>query len=240
MQVVCIVARFVRLGAGTPVAVHHWRARQTSGTEPFEDYRRVMWVTGPRGQYSGKIRLSRNLRYQTRGRHMVKRSSDHRSGSLTRSQTSGTGPSASCGYCCHLSPHREPVPGENSFHRAPGRKWAQETCAGCSKQRNIPGEPGKLQGRDRVGIVEGFCGYRARGVSTQGKFVLSRNVGYKTRGVAMLLNVVVTPGKPNPNSNFRDGTCELWVLLPNFAPLGNFVLSSPRGEWAQEKCAGCQ
>ena len=30
----------------------------------------------------------------------------------------------------------------------------------------------------------------------------------------MLLNVVVTPGKPNPNSNFRDGTCELWVLLP--------------------------
>ena len=83
MQVVCIVARFVRLGTGTPVAVHHGRARQTSGTEPCEDYRRVMWVPGPQGQYSGKIRLSRNLRYQTRRRHMVKRSSDPRSGSLT-------------------------------------------------------------------------------------------------------------------------------------------------------------
>ena len=32
---------------------------------------------------------------------------------------------------------------------------------------------------------------------------------------AMLLNVVLTPGKPYPKSNFRNGTqCELWVLLP--------------------------
>ena len=68
------------------------------------------------------------------------------------------------------------------------RKWAQEPSVGCPKQRYIPG-----QGRDRVGIVEGSCGYRARGINIWGKFVLSRNVGYKTRGVAMLLNVVVTP-----------------------------------------------
>ena len=39
-----------------------------------------------------------------------------------------------------------------------------------------------------------------------GKFVLSRNMGYKTRGVAMLLNIVLTPGKPTPKTNFRDGT----------------------------------
>ena len=26
------------------------------------------------------------------------------------------------------------------------------------------------------------------------------------RGVAMLLNIVLTPGKPNPKSNFRDGS----------------------------------
>ena len=32
-------------------------------------------------------------------------------------------------------------------------------------------------GRDRVGIVEGSCGYRARRVSIRGKFVLSRNPG---------------------------------------------------------------
>ena len=64
--------------------------------------------------------------------------------------------------------------------------------------------------RDRMGIVEGSCGY-----SIRGKLVLSRNVGYKTRGVAMLLNIVLTPGKPTLKSNFRDGTlCELWVLLP--------------------------
>ena len=29
--------------------------------------------------------------------------------------------------------------------------------------------PGKVQGRDRVGIVEGSSGYRARGVSIRGK-----------------------------------------------------------------------
>ena len=112
LQVVCIVARFFQLEADTQAAVRHGRARQTSGMEPCEDYRMVMWVPGPRGQYLGKICLSRNLRYRTRGRHMVKRSSDPRSGSLPRSQTSGLGLSASCGYCCPLSPHWEPVPGE--------------------------------------------------------------------------------------------------------------------------------
>ena len=45
---------------------------------------------------------------------------------------------------------------ENSFCRAPGGKWAQETCAECPQQRYAPGESGKVQGRDREGIVEGF------------------------------------------------------------------------------------
>ena len=40
---------------------------------------------------------------------------------------------------------------ENSFYRAPGGKWAQETCAGCPQQRYATGEPGKVQGWDRVG-----------------------------------------------------------------------------------------
>ena len=44
-----------------------------------------------------------------------------------------------------------------------------------------------------MGIVEGSCGNRARGVSIRGKFVLSRNMGYRTRGVAMLLNTVLPP-----------------------------------------------
>ena len=38
---------------------------------------------------------------------------------------------------------------------SPGDKWAKETCAGCPQQRYIPGEPGNVQGGDRVGIVEG-------------------------------------------------------------------------------------
>ena len=67
-----------------------------------------------------------------------------------------------------------------------------ETCAGCPQQRYATGEPGKVQGREHVGIVEGSCGYRARGVNIRGTFVLSRNPGYKTRGVAMWLNVVLT------------------------------------------------
>ena len=56
-----------------------------------------------------------------------------------------------------------------------------------------------------MGIKEGSCGYRYSGKI---RFIENRRVqneGYKT-GVAMLLNVVLTPGKPNPKSNFRDGT----------------------------------
>ena len=41
---------------------------------------------------------------------------------------------------------------------------------------------------------------------------------YETRWVAMLINVVLTPDKPIPKSNFRDWNwCELWVLLVGVA-----------------------
>ena len=70
------------------------------------------------------------------------------------------------------------VPRENSFYRAPGAKWAQETCAGCPHQRYAAGEPGKVQGRDHVGNVEESYGYRVCGVSVRGKYVLSRNLEY--------------------------------------------------------------
>ena len=83
---------------------------------------------------------------------------------------------------------RVSVFGENSFYRAPGDK-----LAGYSQQQYATGEPGKVQGRDRVGIVKRSCWYRARVVSVQGKFVLSRNSGYNTK-VAMSLKIVLTPG----------------------------------------------
>ena len=59
---------------------------------------------------------------------------------------------------------------------SPRGKWAQETFAVCPQQRYATREPGKVQGWDRVGIVEGSCGYRVCGVSIRGKFVLSRNL----------------------------------------------------------------
>ena len=48
---------------------------------------------------------------------------------------------------------RGSVPGKKSFYQGPGGKWAQETCARFSQQRYATGEPGKVQGRDSVGIV---------------------------------------------------------------------------------------
>ena len=45
------------------------------------------------------------------------------------------------------------------------------------QQRYATGEPGKVQGRERVWIVEGSYGYRVRAVSIRGKFVSSRNLG---------------------------------------------------------------
>ena len=56
------------------------------------------------------------------------------------------------------------------------------------------GRTRKTSGTGLHGIVEGSCGYRARGVSIRRKFVLSRNLWYKTRGVAIWINVVLTPG----------------------------------------------
>ena len=47
--------------------------------------------------------------------------------------------------------------------------------------RYVTVEPGKVQGRDRMGVVEGSCGYRAHGVSIRVKFVSLRNLGYKSR-----------------------------------------------------------
>ena len=49
--------------------------------------------------------------------------------------------------------------------------------SGASRESQV-----KFQGRDRVAIIEGSCGFRTRRVSIRGKFVLSRNAGYKTRG----------------------------------------------------------
>ena len=63
-------------------------------------------------------------------------------------------------------------------------------------------ESQQSSGTGPCGNCRRSCGYRARGVSNRGRFVLSRNPGYKTRGVAMWLNVVLTPSPP-PGSLLR-------------------------------------
>ena len=89
MRVVGIVAPFAPVGGGTRgmfvlssprgeigpgdvcrvplAAVRHGRARQTSESEPCGDCRRVLWVPGPRGQNSGKIRFIEKRGVQDEG-----------------------------------------------------------------------------------------------------------------------------------------------------------------------------
>ena len=60
-------------------AVRHGRARQTSASGPCEVCRGVLWVPGPRGEYSGKIRFIEKRGVQDEGGGQVaKHSSDPR------------------------------------------------------------------------------------------------------------------------------------------------------------------
>ena len=60
-------------------AVRHGGARQTSESGPCGDCRGVLWVPGPRGQYSGKIRFIEKRGVQDEGgRQVAKHSSDPR------------------------------------------------------------------------------------------------------------------------------------------------------------------
>ena len=139
-----------------------------------------------------------------------------------------TGPSVSFEYFCPLCLARVQYSGKKSFCRAPAGRWAH--------QRYITGEPGKVQGRDRVGIVGGRVGtgpggsifgentfhQETRVTRRGGSHVVKRSSdrrvahpevkvqvqdlvrvhhgrarqdpGYKTKVVAMCLNVVLTPG----------------------------------------------
>ena len=64
---------------GAPAAVPHGTARQSSGTGLCGDCSMVLWVPGPRDQYSGNIRFIENHGVEyLGGRHVAKRSSDPR------------------------------------------------------------------------------------------------------------------------------------------------------------------
>ena len=99
------------------------------------------------------------------------------------------------------------------------------------------GEPGKVQGRDHVEIVERSCGSRDRGVSIRAKAVLSKILGCE--GVAIWLNVVLNNSRvayPYVKVHVRE-LRELLRVVGIVAPFarrgavtrGKFVISSPKG-----------
>ena len=88
-------------------------------------------------------------------------------------------------------PHGVRYSGKISFIVPQGINGHRKPVLGAPQQSHATEEPGKVLGRDHVGNVERSHGYRARGVSIRGKFVLSRN---PTRGIDMWLNVVLTSG----------------------------------------------
>ena len=158
-------------------AVRHGRARQTSESGPCGDCRRVLWLPGPRGQYSGNIRFIEKHGVQDEGgRHVAKQSSDPRK-AYPEVKLQGRDLVRVVGIVAPFAPMEGRYAGKIRFIEPRGGNGPRSRVAGVAT-----GEPGKLQSRDRVGIVEGFCGYRARVVSIRGKIVLSRKVGYKTRG----------------------------------------------------------
>ena len=123
----------------SPAVACHGRARESSGTGPCGDCRRAMWLPNPRSQCSGKIRFIEKPGYKTMGVVMwlnvvlTPRS-------LPRSQSSGTGPSSSCVYCCPLCPTGCRYPGKISF--------IEPQCVNGHK-RPMPGAPRSGTPRER-------------------------------------------------------------------------------------------
>ena len=151
-------------------AVRQRRASQKSGTGPCGDCRRDKWVPSSRRQYSGGNLFYRETWGTRIGcRHVAKRSSDPWV-AYPEVKVQVQDLVRIVGIIGPL-PQEASVFGKNSFYRAPMCKWAQETCVRCPQHQYAMGEPCKDQVRDLVGIVEGSCGYRARGISIQGAFV---------------------------------------------------------------------
>ena len=145
----------------------------------YKTKRLAMWLNVvqtpgslPRSQCS--VLLPPSFCRETRGtklgcRHVAKRRSDPRV-AYTEVKVQVRDLAQVVGIVVPFAPRGVSICG-NTFYRAPGCTWAQETCVGCPQQRYASGESGKVQGWDRVGIVEVSCGYWARGISILGKYV---------------------------------------------------------------------
>ena len=94
------------------------------------------------------------------------------------------------GIFAYFAP-RGSAPGENSFYRAPGVWKHRRPVPGARSS----GTPRESQAKFRDGTVWGFYkGPVGTAVNMRGKFVLSKNLGYRPGEGAMWLNVVLTSG----------------------------------------------
>ena len=149
-------------------------------------------VKGPLGSVFGENLFYRETQgTRLGGRHMAKRSSDPRV-AYPEVKVHVRDLVRVLGVVAPFAP-RVSIR-ENLFYRAPRAKWAQKTCAGCPQQRYATGEPGKVQGWDRVGIVEWSYGNRARRVSIRENSFYSQSLGTRLGSATMWPNVVLTPG----------------------------------------------
>ena len=118
-----------------------------------------------------------------------------------------------------------PLPGANLFYRAQGVNWHRRSVSGAPSSGTPRKSQEKFKGQDRVGIVEGSTGYRARGVKVQ-VWDLMRGVeivapfyptGFGTQGKCFEPQGVNGLRKPVPDApssgaprksraKFRDGT----------------------------------
>ena len=104
----------------------------------------------------------------------------------------------------------EPQGGNGSRRRAPGASTS-----------GTPRDSQQTSESDRVGIVEGSFGNRARGVSIRGKFVLSRNMGYKTRGCRHVAKYTSDPREAYPKVKLQGrDLVQVVGIVEYFGPMG--------------------
>ena len=148
-----------------------------------------------------KFVLSRNLGYTTTGdRQVAKRSSDPRV-AYPEVKVQVRDLVRFVGIVAPFTPLGVGIRGKFVLS-SPRGKWEQETCAGCPQQGYATGEPGKVQGPDRLGVVEGSCRYRARG-STFGEKSFYRETWGTRRGDRQVAKRSSDPRVAYPRSKFR-------------------------------------
>ena len=181
----------------------------------------VVIVSSPAVQYSEKIRLIEKPGIQDEGgRHVVKRRSDPRiAHPEVKVQVRDL---VRVGIFALFAPRGFSIRGKFVLSSPSGKMGTVDLFAR----------------RDRVGIVEGSCGYRTRRVSIHRKFVLSRNPGYKTRGrLVDKRRSEPRVAHPDVKVQVRD-LVRFWVFLPCL-PHGGSVFGESSfyrdsaGRWAQ-------